>query len=251
MRVLIAVALSLVSLFSQADEHDLLYDLAGWPQQREHFSAALVAAQQRYQGSLPPGVFQALVDNSNRRFAAQAMDQRALDSLRRNLPDPLAAIRFFDSPLGRAVIHSEVRATSPTELNRHADGLPQVNASAARRALAQRLGNALPAREAGAEVSLALAGVAADSLSQMLPGLPGMLLGNGASQELLGSQRERLMQQIGSELDNTLLYVYRELGDAQLGEYVAFAESAQGQVYFRAALQAIRAGLLVEPSPAP
>ncbi len=249
MRVLIAVALSLVSLFSQADEHDLLYDLAGWPQQREHFSAALVAAQQRYKGSLPPGVYQALVDNSNRRFAAQAMDQRALDSLRRNLPDPLAAIRFFDSPLGRTVIQHEVRATSPAELNRHADGLPQMNASAARRALVQRLGKALPAREAGAEVSLALAGVAADSLSQMLPGLPGMLLGNG--QELLGSQRERLMQQIGGELENTLLYVYRELGDAQLGEYVAFAESAEGQVYYRAALQAIRAGLLVEQSPAP
>ena len=138
MRVLIAVALSLVSLFSQADEHDLLYDLAGWPQQREHFSAALVGAQQRYQGSLPPGVYQALVDNSNRRFAAQAMDQRALDSLRRNLPDPLAAIRFFDSPLGRAVIQSEVRATSPAELNRHANGLPQVSASAARRALVRR-----------------------------------------------------------------------------------------------------------------
>lgn len=250
MRILIALALSLVSLFSQADEHDLLYDLAGWPQQREHFSAALVAAQQRYQGSLPPGVYQALVDNSNRRFAPQAIDQRALDSLRRNLPDPLAAIRFFDSPLGRAVIHSEVRATSPAELNRHADGLPQVNASAARRALAQRLGKALPAREAGAEVSLALAGVAADSLSQMLPGLSG-LLGNGAPQELLGGQRERLMQQIGGELENTLLYVYRELDDAQLGEYVAFAESAEGQGYFRAALQAIRAGLLVEPSPAP
>ena len=249
MRVLIAVALSLVSLFSQADEHDLLYDLAGWPQQREHFSAALVGAQQRYQGSLPTGVYQALVDNSNRRFAAQAMDQRALDSLRRNLPDPLAAIRFFDSPLGRAVIQSEVRATSPAELNRHANGLPQMNASTARRALAQRLGKALPAREAGAEVSLALAGVAADSLSQMLPGLSG-LLGNGAPQEMLGGQRERLMQQIGGQLENTLLYVYRELSDAQLGEYVAFAESAEGQVYFRAALQAIRAGLLAEPSPA-
>ncbi len=37
MRVLIALALSLVSLFSHADEHDLLYELAGWPQQRENF----------------------------------------------------------------------------------------------------------------------------------------------------------------------------------------------------------------------
>ena len=247
MRVLIALALSLVSLFSRADEHDELYQLAGWPQQREHFNAALVAAQQRYQNSLPPAVYQALVDNSNRRFAPQAVDQRALASLRRGLPDPLPAIRFFDSPLGRAVIQREVRATAPAELRQHANGLPQVQASAARQALVKRLGNALPAREAGAEVSLALAGVAADSLSQMLPGLPGMLMGGGSPQQLLNGQRERLMQQIGSELDRTLLYVYRDLSDAQLGEYTAFAESAEGRSYYRAALQAIKAGLQVQP----
>ncbi|HEY6610723.1 MAG TPA: hypothetical protein VIZ86_06280, partial [Pseudomonas sp.] len=76
------------------------------------------------------------------------------------------------------------------------------------------------------------------------------LLGNGAPQEMLGGQRERLMQQIGGQLENTLLYVYRELSDAQLGEYADFAESVEGQAYYRAALQAIRAGLLAEQSPA-
>ena len=246
MRVLIAFALTAVSLFSQADEHDLLYEMAGWPQQREHFSAALVGAQQRYRDTLPPALYQTLVDNSNRRFAPQAMDQRALTSLRQALPDPLPAIRFFDTPLGRAVVQREVQATAPAELSRHANGLPQMNAAAARRALVQRLGKALPAREAGAEVSLALAGVAADSLSQMLPGLPGMLLGAGAPQELLSGQRERLMQQIDGQLENTLLYVYRDLSDAQLTEYAAFAESVEGQVYYRAALQAIKAALQAE-----
>lgn len=241
MRVLIALALSLVSLLSQADEHELLFELAGWPQQREHFSAALGNAQQRYQGSLPPAVYQALVDNSNRRFAAAAMEQRALASLRRELPDPLAAIRFFDSPLGRAVVEREVRASAPAELERHADGLPQMHASAARRALVQRLGRVLPAREAGAEVSLALAGVAADSLSQMIPGLNGLFGAN--PQQLLGSQRERLIRQIDGQLENTLLYVYRDLDDAQLAEYAAFAESLEGQLYYRAALQAVRAAL--------
>ena len=247
MRALIALVLSFASLCVHADEHDELYALAGWPQQREHFSAALLAAQQRYQGSLPPAVYQALVDNSNRRFAAQAMDQRALASLRASLPDPLPAIRFFDSALGHAVIQREVRATAPAELRQHAAGLPQIKASAARRALVQRLGQILPVREAGAEVSLALAGVAADSLSQMLPGLPVALLGGGSAQQLLGGQRERLMQQITSHQDNTLLYVYRDLSDAQLGEYVAFAESAEGQSYYRAALEAIRGALAVTP----
>lgn len=243
MRVLIALALCVVSLLSRADEHELLYELAGWPQQREHFGAALVAAQQRYQSSLPPAVYQSLVDNSNRRFAPQAIDQRALASLRQELPDPLPAIRFFDSPLGRTVVQREVSATSPGELNRHTGGLPKMTASPARRALVQRVGKALPAREAGAEVSLALAGVAADSLSQMLPGLSGLLGNGGGPQDMLGGQRERLMQQIDGQLENTLLYVYRELSDAQLGEYAAFAESTEGQAYYRAALQAIRAGL--------
>ncbi len=246
MRVLIVVVLSLVSLLSRADEHELLYRLAGWEQQREHFSAALAAAQQRYRDSLPPALYQTLVENSNRRFAPADMDARALDALRGALPDPLAAIHFFDSPSGRAVVQREVRATAPDELARNAAGLPRLAASAPRRALVQRLAQALPVREAGAEVSLALAGVAADSLSQMLPGLND-LFGGGTPQQLLGGQRERVMQQIDADLQNTLLYVYRDLADDQLESLASFAESAEGQAYYRAALQALRAGLLATP----
>ena len=106
------------------------------------------------------------------------------------------------------------------------------------------LAQALPAREAGAEVSLAIAGVAADSLSQMIPGL----LGGGQAQSMLNGQRQRLMEQIGSDLNNTLLYVYRDLSDAELEEFANFAESAEGQAYYQAALAAIRAGLAVGQS---
>ena len=107
----------------------------------------------------------------------------------------------------------------------------------------------LPASEAGAEVSLALAGVAADSLSQMLPGI----LASGQAQSLLNSQRDRLREQIEGDLDNTLLYIYRELSDAELEQYLDFARSAAGQAYYQAALQAVREGLavgreLTEPS---
>ncbi|MCB2636675.1 hypothetical protein KQ757_15215, partial [Listeria monocytogenes] len=99
--------------------------------------------------------------------------------------------------------------------------------------------------EAGAEVSLALAGVAADSLSQMLPGLPG-LLGGGQTGQLLEGQRQRLVQQIGADLENTLLYVYRDLSDAELTQYVTFAESPAGRSSYQAALAALKAGLAVD-----
>lgn len=55
--------------------------------------------------------------------------------------------------------------------------------------------------------------MAADSLSQMIPGL----LGGSQAQGMLNGQRERLMQQIGNDLNNTLLYVYRDLSDPRAG----------------------------------
>ena len=84
-----------------ADGHDQLYKVAGWPEQRAHFNDALAAAQQRYQNSLPPAVFQALVNNSNQRFAPQAVDQRAEAQLRKNLANPKPALTFSSHPWAR------------------------------------------------------------------------------------------------------------------------------------------------------
>jgi hypothetical protein len=213
-----------------ADDHDLLYKAAGWPEQRAHFSDALKAAQQRYQSSLPPAVFQALVSNSDQRFAAQAMDQRAEARLRQGLADPKPALEFFESALGRKIVAAELLATRSDQLAKNAQGLPKLKVDSTRALLIGHLAQALP-----------IAGVAADSLSSMIPGL----LGGGQAAGLLDGQRERLQQQIGIDLNNTLLYVYRELSDPELEEFVSFAESPQGQAYYQAALAAVRAALAV------
>ncbi|MCW2294920.1 hypothetical protein M2262_004970 [Pseudomonas sp. BIGb0408] len=241
MRALCCLLLVLLSLPALAEPHAELYEKAGWPQQRAHFSDALSAAQARYSKSLPPAVYQALVSNSNQRFAAKAMDERAERSLRENLADPTPALRFFESPLGRKIVEAELLATRPDQLAKYADGLPLSEADATRRLLIRHLAQALPASEAGAEISLALAGVAADSLSQMIPGL----LGGGTAQGLLDGQRQRLMTQIDKDLDNTLLHVYRTLSDPELEEFVTFAQSNDGAAYYKAALAAVRAGLAV------
>ncbi|MFB4392818.1 MULTISPECIES: DUF2059 domain-containing protein [unclassified Pseudomonas] len=224
-----------------ADSLDQLYKAAGWPDQRAHFNDALDAAQQRYRNSLPPAVYQALVNNSSQRFEAQAMDRRAQAQLRANLKNPAPALAFFQSPLGRKVVAAELLATRKDQLAKNAKGLPKIQASDNRLLVIGHLAQALPAREAGAEVSLAIAGVAADSLSAMLPGL----LGGGQAQGLLEGQRQRLMEQIGADLNNTLLYVYRDLSDTELEEFSTFAESPEGQAYYKAALSAVRAGLAV------
>lgn len=244
MRVFLSLILVFLSLGARADAYSDLYQAAGWPQQRAHFSDALGAAQQRYRSTLPPAVYQTLVENSNRRFAPQAMDQRAIGALRQNLPQPQPALAFFQAPLGRKIVAAEQLATRSDQLARHANGLPPIEASATRRLLVRHLAQAIPIGDAAAEVSLALAGVAADSLSQMIPGL----LGGGQAQGMLDGQRQRMKQQIEGNIDNTLLHVYSELSDPELEEYVTFAESPDGKQYYQAALAALRAGLAANPS---
>ena len=245
MRTFLAAVLLMFTLPSFADSYIDLYQAGGWPQQRAHFRDALSGAQQRYRNSLPPTIYQALVDNSNQRFTAAGIDQRALASLRQ-LSDPQPALRFFQSPLGRKIINAEVLATQREQLAQYANGVPRSQAGATRRQLMGQLAQALPAKEAGAEVSLALASVAADSLSQMLPGL----LGGGQAQTMLDNQRQRLMEQVASDLDNSLLFVYRELSEPELQAFVSFAQSNDGKAYYQAALAALRAGLAVGQSSA-
>ena len=244
MRRLFFLCLICCTLPAWADNLDDLFTVAGWPEQRAHFNDALDAAQQRYRNSLPPAVYQALVNNSSQRFAAEAMDQRAKSQMRKNLPNPTPALIFFQSPLGRKIVAAELLATRRDQLAKHAQGLPRIEASATRQLLVNHLSSAMPIREAGAEVSLAIAGVAADSLSSMIPGL----LAAGQAQGMLNGQRQRLMEQIGTEMDNTLLYVYRDLSDPELEEFSNFAESPDGKRYYQAALAAIRAGLAVGQS---
>lgn len=246
MRRLFLLLMMFCTLPAWADNLDDLFTVAGWPQQRAHFNDALGAAQERYRNNLPPAVYQALVNNSNQRFAPAAMDQRAKEQMRKNLPNPSPALIFFQSPLGARIVAAELLATRRDQLAKHAQGLPRMEADATRQLLINHLSRALPAREAGAEVSLAIAGVAADSLSSMIPGL----LGGGQAQSMLNGQRQRLMDQIAGELDNTLLYVYRDLSDPELEEFVTFAQSPDGKTYYQAALAAIRAGLAVGQSTA-
>lgn len=239
MRVLLLCCALLSSTTVVADAYLELYTTAGWPQQQTHFSGALQQAQLRYQNTLPNAIYQALVTSSNKRFASAAMQERAQKALRQHLDNPSAALAFFTSPIGKKISAAETAASHPQQLSLYADGLPVIHADATRRLLIRHLSNALPASQAGAEVTLALGSVAADSLSQMLPGF----MGSTHTNALLESQRQRLINQIDADIDNTLLHVYRNLSDAELEEFVHFAQSSAGKTYYQSALKTLQAGL--------
>lgn len=239
MRFLLLLCMLLGSSTVLADAYLELYQKAGWPQQQTHFSSALKQAQLRYQNTLPSAIYQALLENSNKRFATDAMHQRGQQALRKNLSSPNSALAFFNSAIGQKVSAAEVAATRPEQLQRYAAGLPVIEADATRRLLIRHLANALPASQSGAEVTLALGSVAADSLSQMLPGL----MAADQANALLESQRQRLLTEMDANIDNTLLHVYQDLSDAELEEFVSFAQSPEGQAYYQAAFKTLQASL--------
>jgi hypothetical protein len=73
----------------------------------------------------------------------------------------------------------------------------------------------------------------------------GVLGGGDQTLGMLDNQRQRIREEIEQDLDNTLMYVYRDLSDPELEEFVTFAQSPAGQAYYQAALAALRAGLAV------
>ena len=109
------------------------------------------------------------------------------------------------------------------------NGLPVMQASAERKATIDRLAKQLPALDMGEEVSMALAGMATQSANQMLGGLFQIPEG------LATQQRGALRSQMEPNLPQTLLYVYRDLDDAQLTSYADWSESDNGRAFYKAA----------------
>ena len=232
--------LVLTGLFSSAVQASTseLYQASGMAQHQQHFQAALASAQQRYGSQLPAAVRDTVVRNSSQRFELAAMHDRAQTRLALELDDQQMqqALTFFNSPLGQRIVAAETRASSPGGASTMQQGVPNMELSAERRALIERLAARLPALEMGVEVSTALTGLAAQSANDLLGGL----LGTAPAGD---SGRERLRQQMRPNLPNTLAYVYRDLDDAELTRFAEWAESDAGRAFYSAAERAVQDAL--------
>jgi hypothetical protein len=168
-----------------ADGHDQLYKVAGWPEQRAHFNDALSAAQQRYRNSLPPAVYQALVNNSNQRFAAQAMDQRAEAQLRKHLADPKPALAFSSRRWGARSSPPNCSPPAATSWRKTPRACRRSATTPAADHRPPGPGPARPRSRRGSQPGDCRRG--GRQLEPMIPGL----LGGGQAQGMLNGQRQR------------------------------------------------------------
>lgn len=237
--LILSVFVLLAGLSAQAAPTAELYHVSGMAQHQQHFQFALRAAQQRYAQQLPAAVYETLVRQSDQRFEPQGMHDRAQARLALAMTesDQREAVRFYNGALGRKVVAAETRATSPASIVAMQRGLPQHDISPARQELVKRLGEVLPALDLGVEVSLALAGLAAQSANSFLGGLLQI------PETTVTSRRETLRDQMRPDLPATLAHVYRDLSDEELRGYLAWSESEQGRLYYRTVELAVRDAL--------
>lgn len=216
-----------------------LYQASGMAQHQEHFQAALASAQQRYAQQLPPALRETLAYNSSQRFDLAGMHDRAQARLALELNDQQMqqALSFFTGSLGSRIVTAETTASSPAAVASAQQGLPVMDLSVERKALIERLAVQLPALEMGVEVSTALTGLAAQSANDLLGGLITL------PQQAGTGGRERLRQQMRSNLPNTLAYIYRDLNDDELTRFAEWAESDSGQAFYRASERAVHDAL--------
>jgi hypothetical protein len=230
MTLLISVALIAMSARAQSPAPAQLYDASGMATHQKHFQDALSAAQQRYAQQLPANLHATLVRQSNLRFNPVAMQDRARSRLAVSLPNAahIKAMDFYRSPLGRKVVTLETRATAPTSVKEMQRGIPQQQVDPQRYTLVRQLSNSLPALEVGVEVSMALAGLATESANELLGGLFQVPV------DLVSTRRQDIRNQMAPDLPDTLAYVYRDLSDTELQEYLNWSQSEAGQATFHA-----------------
>jgi hypothetical protein len=232
-------SLALIGLPAKAVPTAELYQVSGMAQHQQHFQFALRAAQQRYAQQLPPAVYDTLVRQSNQRFEPQGMHDRAQARLALAMTeaDHRETLSFYNSSLGRRIVAAETRATSPASIVAMQRGLPQHQISPARQALINRLGEVLPALDLGVEVSLSLAGLAAQSANSFLGGLLQI------PESTVTGRRDSLRNQMRPDLPETLAHVYRDLSDEDLRGYLTWSESEQGRLFYRTVELAVRDAL--------
>ncbi len=239
LRFWLFIIAALYTINLQAAAPDELYKASGMAQHQQHFQSALKAAQQRYFQQLPTALQDTLLRNSNQRFAAEDMHDRAQARLALAMAeaDNRQALSFFNSDLGRKVVTAETWASSPAAVAIMQRGLPLQQLSVERRALIDRLAAQLPALELGVEVSSALTGLAAQSANDLLGGLIKL------PQQAGTGGREQLRERMRVNLPQTLAYIYRDLSDDELVRFAQWSESTDGRTFYRATEQAVRDAL--------
>jgi hypothetical protein len=173
------------------------------------------------------------------RMVAEAFDAKAMNAsvqkhIRSNLAknDIRAALAWLSSPLGEKITRLEEDASTPaayTEMQAMADTLTK---NTARAAQLKKLDTAVKATESGVRVALNIQMSLLTAMSSVLP--KDKRPSAGEIKDQVNKNGAQMRSTAEQETLLSFLYAYRTLTDAEIDQYIAFAESKSGKKYHAA-----------------
>jgi hypothetical protein len=172
-------------------------------------------------------------------FDAKAVNASVQKHIRSNLAknDILEVLAWLSSPLGEKITRLEEDASTPAayaEMQAMADTLTK---NTARAAQLRKLDGAVKATESGVRVALNIQISLLTAMSSVLP------KDKRPSAEEIKGQVNKNNEQVQSMVEQdtllSFLYTYRTLTDAEVDQYIAFAESKSGRNYHAATSKAV------------
>lgn len=170
------------------------------------------------------------------RMVAEAFDAKAMNAsvqkhIRSNLAknDIRAALAWLSSPLGEKITRLEEDASTPaayTEMQAMADTLTK---NTARAAQLKKLDRAVNATESGVRVALNIQMSLLTAVSSVLP--KDKRPSAGEIKDQVNKNSAQMRSTVEQDTLLSFLYAYRTLTDAEIDQYIAFAESKSGKQY--------------------
>lgn len=205
---------------------DELLDLSGVRVQLAAISVGIRVQLLRMQSGLSDQDLAVIDRIAARHFSAEMLHARVRLELERSVDARRleGALAWYRSPLGRRITRDETAAIASA-----GEEVSIPWPSDARIALVQRLDETGAAAETAVDVTLAIVRSLTRALEPFRPAHLRQTLGQ-IEARLAGVRAEALAPIRIACLQN-MLFAYRDLDDAELGEYVRFMESAAGRWY--------------------
>jgi hypothetical protein len=212
-----------------------VYRLSGTRDQLRQYPEGTAALIRANRGEMTPRVFQAMQTAARVATDSTRMDDLFLERFRAQLSPKTAsrALRFFESPVGKAVAQAERRAASPKgvvelEVFRKQNPAPR---DPARARLLQVLDTATGSSDVAIEESLAMTHALAFALDAARP--PEQRRGSEELWRLVRQYDAEDRSNAKQDVLSLYTYVYRTLSMEELREYIRFAISDEGLEYHR------------------
>ena len=222
---------------------DELMVLSGVEKQFADVGSAIVAGMDQQGGQLPSEVKQQI-----NTLVSQAYDSNTIKSqVRQNLKQALSIkdikqlFVWLKSDIGKKITHQEELASTPQAMAEFATIAAQLKDNPTRSELLKTLESGIELTKSSVDMAMFTSVAVTTGIISAMPAA--QRPPENQIQAILEQMRPQIESAITVQMDDLMLYTYRNINDAELKQYIAFNTSPSGKKYNKAILAGVNSSM--------